>query len=378
MNATQAAELFAVDGRLVSVSETGSGNINDTYMAVFRTTFDEHRFILQRINRRVFQDPSLIMRNLRTVTEHVHPRLEMEANEADRIWQLPRIILTRDGNDYLSENGGNCWRAISLIASARAYDRIQGLDHAHEAGIVLGHFQWLLSDLDSASLAHPLPEFHDMAHYLNAYDKALASQNGGQRLQRMVEARRCRDFIAQRRAWSQVLIHARERGELPVRVVHGDPKISNIMVDDATGKGTCIVDLDTIMPGLIHFDFGDCLRSGCNPAGEETTELRDVVFDLDLCKAICTGYARHACRFLTRAEAHYLYDAIRLLAFELGLRFFTDFLAGDVYFKTRYDGHNLNRARVQFRLVESIENREPQIREILNDTIGRCFENRGR
>jgi Ser/Thr protein kinase RdoA (MazF antagonist) len=150
-----------------------------------------------------------------------------------------------------------------------------------------------------------------------------------------------------------------------LRVVHGDPKISNIMIDDATGKGTCIVDLDTVKPGLIHYDFGDCLRSCCNPAGEETQDMSRVLFDTDLCEAIVRGYMVHARSFLTEADREYLYDSIRLIAFELGLRFFADYIAGDVYFKTRHDGQNLNRARVQFKLTESIEAREKQIRGIL-------------
>jgi Ser/Thr protein kinase RdoA (MazF antagonist) len=163
-----------------------------------------------------------------------------------------------------------------------------------------------------------------------------------------------------------VLENAKERGELRLRPIHGDPKISNIMIDDATGKGTCIIDLDTVKPGLIHYDFGDCLRSSCNPAGEETLNLKSVLFDMDLCEAIVKGYMACARSFLTDADREYLYDGIRLITFELGLRFFADYIAGNVYFNTRYDEQNLNRARVQFKLAESIEARESQIQGILN------------
>jgi len=175
--------------------------------------------------------------------------------------------------------------------------------------------------------------------------------------------------VEKRREWCSVLEDARERGELKLRPIHGDPKIANVMIDDATGKGTCIVDLDTVKPGLIHYDFGDCLRSCCNPGGEETRDLSQVYFDTDLCRPIIRGYLAHARSFLSDADRHYLFDAIRLIAFELGLRFFADYLAGDVYFKTHYDGQNLNRARVQFRLTESIETRENVIRRVLDEAF---------
>jgi hypothetical protein len=160
---------------------------------------------------------------------------------------------------------------------------------------------------------------------------------------------------------------AKERGVLKLRPTHGDPKIANIMIDDATGRGTCIVDLDTVKPGLIHYDFGDCMRSCCNPAGEEETDLSKVLFDTDLCRTIFRGYMAYAKDFLTVADRYYLYDSIRLIAFELGLRFFADYVAGDVYFKVRFEGQNLLRARVQLKLMESIETREAQIRGILEN-----------
>jgi Ser/Thr protein kinase RdoA (MazF antagonist) len=172
-------------------------------------------------------------------------------------------------------------------------------------------------------------------------------------------------FVAQRSPWASVLEDARGRGELRLRPIHGDPKINNIMIDEHTGHAVSIVDLDTVKPGLIHYDIGDCLRSCCNPLGEETTEIDEVYFDLDLCRAILEGYLGEAQRFMTDADTAYVYDAIRLIAFELGLRFFTDYLEGDVYFKARYREHNLMRALVQFRVAESIEAQADEIRAIV-------------
>jgi Ser/Thr protein kinase RdoA (MazF antagonist) len=180
-----------------------------------------------------------------------------------------------------------------------------------------------------------------------------------------MEAKRLSKFVEERRARALCLVAAEERGELAKRMFHGDPKVNNIMIDDITDKGTAMIDLDTVSPGLIHVDFGDALRSLCNPAGEEETNLAKIVFDEDLCAAFCKGYMREAGAFMTDADREYLYDAIWLLPFELGLRFFQDYLAGDVYFKVKTPGQNLNRARVQFRLCESIEARERSIRNLL-------------
>jgi Ser/Thr protein kinase RdoA (MazF antagonist) len=365
MKAALIAQQFDVPGRLVTVETTGDGNVNDTYLAVFRTTFSEERFILQRINKKVFPKPEYIMANMRVITEVVHPRLEAEAQMSDRIWQLPRIISAKDGQDFAVDSDGEYWRAISLIASATSYPSVQSIEHAREAGFVLGQFQRVISDVPVDRLHDTLEGFHITPGYLKSYDKALDTPEGQARLESSVEAQRCARFIEDRRVWCSVLEDAKERGELALRPIHGDPKISNIMIDNATGKGTCIVDLDTVKPGLIHYDFGDCIRSSCNPAGEEERDLSRVYFDTDLCEAIVRGYMAHAREFLTDADRHYLFDSIRLIAFELGLRFFADYIAGDVYFKTHHDGQNLNRARVQFKLTESVETREKLIRDIL-------------
>ncbi len=266
------------------------------------------------------------------------------------------------------DSEGDYWRAISLIASAHAYEQIQNLEHAHEAGVVLGQFQRIISDIPVDDLDDTLPGFHITPRYLTKMDDALATPEGQARLKSSVDAEHCYRFIQERRDWAGVLEDARERCDLLARPIHGDPKVANIMIDDETGKGTCIIDLDTVKPGLVHYDFGDCLRSCCNAAGEETLDLSKVVFDTDLCEAIVRGYMTHARSFLTEADLHYQFDSIRLITFELGVRFFADFIAGDVYFKVRHDGQNLNRALVQLKLCESIETRESVIRK----TLERC------
>jgi len=365
MTAESVATRFDVPGRLVAVEPIGSGNVNDTWCVIMRTTFSEERFILQRINRAVFRDPAAVMSNIRIVTEHAHRRIWEEAESADRIWQLPRVIPTREGCDFVQDEDGEFWRALSLIASANQHERISRPEHATEAGRVLGHFHRIVSDLPTDGLVDTLPGFHITPNYLRIFDDRCRSREARERIGASVEATRLVEMIETRREFVTILEDARESGELSPRPIHGDPKITNVMIDSLTGKGTAIVDLDTVKPGLIHYDFGDAVRSGCNPAGEETTNLDEVFLDLALFESFVRGYRIEAGPFLSDADERYLYDSIRLIAFELGLRFFTDHLSGDVYFKTSHEGQNLNRARVQFALCESIEAKEEEMKRIL-------------
>jgi len=210
-----------------------------------------------------------------------------------------------------------------------------------------------------------LPGFHITPQYLEGYDQVLVTPGAKQRLEASGEARRIAAFVEDRREFASILEDARARGELMLRTIHGDPKITNIMIDDITGKGTAIVDLDTVKPGLVHYDFGDCVRSVCNPAGEETKDLSEVTIDIALFESLVKGYLEQAGEFLSGEDRRYLYDSARLIAFELGLRFFTDYLAGDVYFKTTHVEQNLNRASVQMKVCESIEANEAMMRRVL-------------
>ena len=358
---------FNVEGRLVTLVPFGSGNINDTFLAVFRNTFTETQVVLQRVNRKVFPHPEDIMSNMHTITQHCHDKLERDADlgSDDRVWQMPRIVKTKDGADFVRDDKGEVWRVITRVLSAHAFDTAQSPEHALECGSALGHFHYLLSDLDPASVIDPLPGFHVTSGYMKQYDRVLKSKKAQARLCASMEARRMARFIDERREFSVCMEKAVAAGELKNRMFHGDPKVNNIMIDDFTGKGTAMIDLDTVSPGLVQIDVGDAVRSICNPAGEEETNLGKVTFDENLFLAFMKGYMKEAGSFMTAADREYLYDAVRLLPFELGLRFFQDYLAGDRYFKVRQPGQNLNRARVQFRLCEAIEAREGKIRDLI-------------
>jgi Ser/Thr protein kinase RdoA (MazF antagonist) len=230
-------------------------------------------------------------------------------------------------------------------------------------GYALGMFHTLLSDLSPERLADTLPGFHITPGYLAHYDEVLGRQGA----RPSPEVNYGLRFVAERRTCAHVLANAMAQGKLSLRPIHGDPKVNNVMLDTATGQAVGMVDLDTVKPGLVHYDIGDCLRSGCNPLGEETEDWEAVRFEPELCRAILAGYLSLAQDFLTENDYAYLYDAIRLLTFELGLRFFTDYLAGNVYFKARHPEHNLARALVQFKLAERVESQAATIGAIIRD-----------
>ena len=363
------ARQFSATGEILEVREYGSGNVNDTFLVTVGRALpppaaqERQRFILQRLNTEVFRQPELIMANLGVVTGHVGRRLELQPPGPGRRFEVPRVILTREGRDHLHDAAGSFWRALSFIEGAETFDVVRDQDHGREVGYALGLFHSLLADLPPGCLADTLPGFHVTPDYLDQYDRIREAKAPPWSAQ--VDF--CLKFVEERRALAHVLEDARNQGRLRIRVIHGDPKVNNVLLDTATGAAVALVDLDTVKPGLVHYDIGDCLRSGCNPLGEETEAWEEVRFDPDVGRAILGGYLPWARDFLTEPDYTCLYDAIRLLAFELGLRFFTDYLAGNVYFKARHREHNLARALVQFRLTESIEGQAGAIRAIIRD-----------
>jgi Ser/Thr protein kinase RdoA (MazF antagonist) len=356
------ARQFTPQGQVLDLREYGSGNVNDTFLATVAGAAEPH-FILQRLNLHVFRRPELVMANLRTVSEHVGRRLARAPLTAGRRFEVPRVLLTREGRDHVIDSGGAFWRALSFIEAAETFDTIRDTGQAQEVGSALGRFHSLLSDLAPDRLFDTLPGFHITPGYLAHYDEVLGRRGAGQ----TPEVTYGLQFIRARRSLAPVLEKARSQGKLKVRPIHGDPKVNNVMLSTTTGGAVGLVDLDTVKPGLVHYDIGDCLRSGGNPLGEETGDWEMVRFEADLGRAILAGYLSLARDFLAESDYAYLYDAIRLIAFELGLRFFTDYLAGDVYFKVRSPEQNLSRALVQFKLTESIEAQETAIAAIIRD-----------
>jgi hypothetical protein len=354
------ARQFAFPGELLSVGEYGSGNVNDTYLVRISGDQGMLAFILQRLNPAVFPEPERIMHNLRVLDDHVRPKL---ATTPGRRWELPSIIPTRNGADYYRDETGTCWRAQTFITDSESFPTITSVSQAEEAGRALGFFHGLIHDLPAQLLHDTLPGFHVTPGYLARYNALAAAPP---RADASPEALFCHRFIGERKATAEVLEAARARGELLPCPIHGDPKLANILFARDTGEGISLIDLDTVKPGLLHYDIGDCLRSCCNPA-EEDAELRAVSFNLGYCAAILKGYLPQVAPFFSPFDYQYIYDAVRLIAFELGLRFFTDHLAGDVYFKIRYPDQNLRRALGQFTLCQSIETQEAEIKRLVRD-----------
>jgi Ser/Thr protein kinase RdoA (MazF antagonist) len=369
------AELFTPAGRVSAIAPLGNGNINDTFLVtvedgVFNVSdttaaalqsSESRHFVLQRLNTRVFRQPERVMANIQRLGQHVSDRLQQEPR--DRPWQIPQVLVARQGNPFYCTDNGDYWRALSYLDNSQTYDTLRSPKQAREVGYALGMFHSLVSDLPAHELADTLEGFHITPLYFEQYQQVIA-QNA---VPASPEVQFCQQFIHDRLEVMTILETAKQQGQLPLRVMHGDPKINNVLFDKGSDRAIGMIDLDTVKPGLIHYDIGDCLRSGCNLLGEETEDWQAVEFDIDLCREILQGYSSVAKSFLTEGDRDYFYEAIRLLPLELGLRFFSDYLAGNVYFKTHDPDHNLRRALVQFQLTRSIEQKEPILQAILRD-----------
>ncbi len=356
------ADRFKPQGKILDIRVHGNGNVNDTFLVTL-DGLTENQFILQRLNTRVFKKPDLVMRNIRIFTEHIHKHRQSPSGLTDRRWEVPRLLLTGDGQDHIIDADGSFWRAFSFIDHARTFDTVQNVQHAREVGYALARFHGLVNDLPVDRLADTLEGFHIMPGYLDRYDRVLA----GWRPKKSPEVDYGLLFITKRRIGTTILEEAKNQGRLHLRPIHGDPKVNNVLIDRDTWQAIGLVDLDTIKPGLVHYDLGDCLRSCCNPLGEDPEHWERVCFETDFCRAILQGYLPVAGKFLEENDYQYLYEAVRLIAFELGLRFFTDYLEGSVYFKVGYEEQNLFRALVQFKLTESIESKAADIRALIRD-----------
>ncbi len=341
---------FTLLGTLVKTGRFGSGLINDTYLCEFIAGSKARKYILQRINASVFKHPEQVMENVETVTEHIQARLRREG-VSDPLSVTPALVRAADGRSFFVDDGKNYWRMFHFIEAGEVFDTVLDREHAREVGRGLGRFQALVSDLDPAKLHDTLPGFHHTPRYLAEYDDALRADVRGRAEGAAAEA----GFVSRRRSLAPVLTDLMKGGQLPLRVVHNDPKVNNVMIHKATREALCMLDLDTVKPGIVHFDFGDCVRSAANPAGEDAPDPGSVALDSDLFKAVASGYLREAGTFLTKKEIDMLPVSMKVITFELGIRFLADYLRGDTYFRIKYPSHNLHRARVQFRLLESME-----------------------
>lgn len=355
---------FSIPGTMIKTGRFGSGLINDTYLCEFSEADETRKYILQRINTAVFRRPEQVMENVDVVTTHIADRLRA-LGVSDPYSVTPALIRARDHASYHRDASGAYWRMFHFIESGVVLDSVTDAGHAYEVGRGLGRFQFLVSDLEPGKLHDTLPGFHHTPEYLVEYDEALKKDGRGRASEAGAEAA----FVSRRKALAPLLTDLMNRGELQLRVVHNDPKVNNFMIHKTTREALCMLDLDTVKPGIALFDFGDCVRSAANPAGEDAKDLNAVTFDLPLFEAVTRGYLREAGAFLTKKEIELLPASVKVITFELGIRFLADYFRGDTYFKIRYPAHNLHRARVQFKLLESIEAAEERMVSIVRDIV---------
>ena len=341
---------FALPGCLADVRPHGSGHINDTYVLESETSAGPVRHVVQRINTEVFKDPLALMENVRRVTEHIRGKIS-ERPDTGRRREALSVILTRDGCPCYIDAEGSAWRIYAFIQGTRAFDAVRDARQAREAGRTFGEFQEMLTDLPPPRLRDTIAGFHDTP----ARFEVLRDASAADPLGRAAGARPELDFALEREALGEAITGPLASGRLPERVTHNDTKINNVLFDLATGDAVCAIDLDTVMPGAVAWDFGDLIRTSTCAAPEDERDLSRIEVRLDLYEAIATGYVEATRGFLTSAELESLPSGGQVITFELGMRFLTDYLMGDRYFKTSREGHNLDRARAQFRLLARLE-----------------------
>jgi len=353
---------FDFKGKYAGARQFVFGHINDTYIVYFNDSnaCSEYRYILQSINKNVFTDPEKLMENIAKVTGHLQAKLIENGDNPRR--ETLCIVPTLEGKKIYQNGEGEFWRAYEYIEGTRSYQVVENPYHFYSAGRTIGKFQKLLSDYPAHNLYETIPDFHNTPR---RYEVFLESLNRDV-LERAQGACQEIDFLKSRADYISMLVNMLEKGDLPLRVIHNDTKFNNVLIDEETGEGVCLVDLDTVMPGSTLYDFGDAIRYGANRAGEDQTDLSKVMMDLDLYEKFCQGYLELARDSLSEKELDYLPYSAWLITLECGMRFLTDYLEGDNYFKTFRDGHNLDRARTQFKLVADMEEKYERMKSVIN------------
>ncbi len=351
---------FRMPGDYVSHAPCGHGHINDTFEVRVNQAGTPVRYILQRINHSIFTRPELVMENIHRVTSHIAAKLQA-AKTPDVYRRVLTLVPCHDGRLWHQDCTGNHWRAYLYVEGAEAHSHVNSTALAEEAAKSFGQFQYYLADLPAPRLADTIPDFH---HTRSRYDTLMkaASQDKASRRDSVAADL---DWCRARESMVDVLLEGQSRGELPERITHNDTKINNVMIDHHSGEGICVMDLDTVMPGLVLYDFGDLVRTTTISTAEDEQDTSLVQMRLPMFEALVRGYLSSARRFLTQGEINHLAFAGKLITFETGLRFLTDYLNGDVYFKTRHPSHNLERFRVQARLVESIGRQQSAMEDIV-------------
>ena len=353
------AGLFDLRADYVCGAPYGSGHINDTYRIEVDQAGLRVSYILQRINSNVFKQPIPLMENVRRVTDEALRVLKEEGcREAYR--RTLTIVPARDGKSYAQDEEGNVWRVYPFIERARTYDMIENPGQCVEVARAFGNFQKLGANLPGEPLFETIPDFHNTTKRFLAFQNAVSTDPLG----RAKSVQKEIDWFLAREADCHKVVNYLASGELPLRVTHNDTKLNNVMLDDVTGEGICVIDLDTTMPGSALYDFGDMIRTSTSPAAEDEKDVSLVTMRMEYFEALARGYCG-AATFLTPLEKSLLPFSGKLLTMECGMRFLTDYLEGDTYFKIKRPEHNLDRTRTQIALVESIEKQMDAMQKVI-------------
>jgi Phosphotransferase enzyme family len=352
---------FQIYGEILHAETLKIGHINETYTATYDQGGTRVRYIHQKLNRNVFRNPSGVMNNVMRVTTHIRKKLETR-NMRDVTRRSLIVIPTRDGKSFFQNGDTEVWRTFVFVEGVETYEAVQSPEQAFQAGRAFGHFQHLLVDLPGERLHETIPNFHHTRKRFTALQQAIERDH----YNRAKDAKPEIAFALQHEPLVDVILSAMAKGRIPERITHNDTKFNNVMMDVLTGEAMCIVDLDTVMPGCALYDFGDMVRTTTSPTLEDEPDLSKVKMQMPMFRKLAEGYLSAAGLFLTRTEKAHIAFSGKLITFEIGMRFLTDFLSGDTYFRIHRPGHNLDRCRTQFKLVDSIERQEAAMQKYVD------------
>ncbi len=355
----KAIAAFCLKGTLRSASPYGNGHINDTFLVTCDLAGAEKKYILQRMNHSIFQNPQALMENVAGVTSYLQKKIAEKNGDPDR--ETLSVIQTKDGENYFEDSLHNFWRVFPFIDNTFCLEKIENAGDFYDCAVAFGNFQRQLSDYPAETLHETIPRFHYTPSRFQDFKKAVADDPLGRAASVQPEI----DFALSREADTRVLTDHLEKGELPLRVTHNDTKLNNILFDNETRKALCVIDLDTVMPGLSLYDFGDSIRTGANTGAEDETDLSKIGLDLSLFETFTEGFLAGCAGSLTPLEIRLLPMGAKLMTYECGIRFLADYLAGDVYFRIHRENHNLDRARTQFKLVADMEQKWDEMTKIV-------------
>ena len=350
---------FLFEGKYQSVEELHSGNINRTYKLEYALDGRSLNYTLQHINSYVFKEPTKVMRNIERVTGHLRDRLIAEGMDPRR--HVLALVPTRSGGTLYQDAEGGFWRAYHFIENATAYDQVERPRQFFEAGRGFGMFQRRLFDFPAEELFETIPNFHHTTKRFYTFVQSVADDKAG----RVAELEDEIEFFFERRRMMGQIVKLLAEGKLPARVTHNDTKVNNVMIDDLTDEAICVIDLDTVMPGSSLYDYGDAIRFGASTAAEDEPDLAKIALDMEKFEQFTRGFFQETKGFLTKEELLLMPLGAKVMACELAMRFLTDYIDGDLYFKVKSPEHNLVRARAQMKLLTDIEEKYDRMIEFV-------------